>query len=178
MSTQNQAPSFATLRIIWGAILSSTVMFLVVLGVIDRPDELENAMLLPIFGFVAASTAVSAVAFPEFLLRQTLTAKKGEIPTTEVPDPTAPPGFGKQHRVPSNPEAAHRSVLAAYSTKTILGCALSEAVCIFGFVLGFLGVSLPWVLPFFVVGWLAMGYNFPSEAKMLDSAARALGIKF
>ncbi len=176
MSHQSAVPGLVTLRIIWGGIFSSTVLFLVVLSIVERPGELAEPMMLPVMGLVAASTAVVAVVLPELLFRQGLNAQKPNIAIQEQPDPEAPEGFGRTVLLPSDPAAARRSLLAAYSTKTILGCALSEAVCIFGFVLGFLGVAIPLVVPFFLVGWLLLGYHFPRDAGMLGPAKKILGI--
>jgi hypothetical protein len=176
MSGQSPALAFTTLRILWGGIISSTLLFLVALGVVEHPDELAQPILLPILGLTAAGTAAVAFVLPPFLYRQGLNAQKPNIALQEQPDPEAPEGFGRTVRLPVDAAAAQRSIMAAYFTKTILGCALGEAACLLGFVLGFLGGSTLMVLPCFAMGWLAIGYHFPRDAAMMGPAKEVLGI--
>jgi hypothetical protein len=51
--------------------------------------------------------------------------------------------------------------LVRFQTAAILGLALTEAVALFGFVLGYLGFAPIMFMPFFVVAWLIFILRFP-----------------
>jgi hypothetical protein len=165
--------------LVWGSILGSTGLLLAVLSVVPRPAELESKELLPLFGVLGLVIAGMAVVFPAHLFRQAL--QRLQIETVEQPDPNALQ-FGAAAagvlRVPRYPERARQSLLGAYATKTILGCALGEAVCLLGFTLGFLGLNLQLCVPFFIVGWMLIGYHMPRVSALNEEASRLLGIRF
>ena len=70
------------------------------------------------------------------------------------------------------------STIGALQTAFILRMALFESVALYGFVLGFLGTPLRTTLIFFVVAWLAMIAQFPSQGRDDAAITRATGIRF
>ncbi|MGZ3424801.1 MAG: hypothetical protein ACXWUG_05275 [Polyangiales bacterium] len=62
-----------------------------------------------------------------------------------------------------------------FQTAAILGLAMTEAIALFGLVLGFQGFDLPVFLPFFVVAWLVFALRFPRPTHPLGFLGPALG---
>jgi len=172
---QSNSSWLQTLRIVCSAIAFTNFVYFGILFVVERPNELENPMMLPMMGFVAMSVAVMSVVFPNFMWKSTL--KTAQIPSHEQEDPDSPAGFRKTIRVASNPGQLIARLRAGYQTKTILGCALGESVALFGFVLGFLGLPIVMTLPFFLVSMGLILSHFPSEAKMLKTAEGILEMR-
>jgi hypothetical protein len=164
-----------TLRILWAAITASSVMLLGVLWMVRRsqpPPGQPEPILLPVLGFVALSVAVVSVVMPRTMLRQAL--GRLDLRLDSEPDPHAEPSLFRDsapmRKVFAEPERARERAVMPFQTTLILGLALSEAVAIFGFVLGMLGFDLAYVLPFFVVSWILCAVRRPS----LEQIERAL----
>ncbi len=172
---QSNSSWLQTLRIICSAIAFTNIVYFGILFVVERPSELENPVMLPAMGFVALSVAVMSVVFPSFMWKTAL--KSARVASHEQEDPDSPSGFRKTIRVASNPDQLMATLRAGYQTKTILGCALGESVALFGFVLGFLGLSIVMTLPFFLVSMGLILAHFPSEAKMLETAESVLEMR-
>lgn len=169
-----------TLRIIWGAMLGSVVMFGVVLFVVrgqggtgGTPDPILYAML----GIEGLGLAVASVVVPRFMFRKALTSQN-----IKIKDEPVPGAFGQYRegastqRVFADPRGAFLRAMTLYNTPFILGCALGEAVALNGFVLGFMGAPLEIAAVFFAVGLLAIGEKHPSIAfvtKQLEAAKDA-----
>ena len=151
------------MRILWAALFSGTLMFLVVgyLVVSQRPEALEpEAQLLPILGISALGLAAGSVLLPPFILRAALKGLGLLITAQPSPGPT-PSGRRLRGRRFAEPETARSKLMVSAQTSFILGMALAEGVALHGFVLWFLGFSLSTALPFFVVCWALMVSKFP-----------------
>lgn len=157
-----------TARILWGALLASTVMFLVVLQFAKNPDPELIPLMPPLLGLVALGVAVVSVALPSYQVKTVL--GKSDVAVTEEADPNAsgiiPYRDAPKRRVFARPEQAEITAFMAYQPALILGCALSESVALFGFVLGFLGHSPAIYLPFFAVAWGLFAIRFPTRARV------------
>jgi F0F1-type ATP synthase membrane subunit c/vacuolar-type H+-ATPase subunit K len=143
----NQMPNpMLTIRIIWGALLFSTVIYLIVVNTIVRPEEglMENDMYKIIFPMMGLMCAGLAVGIPEIL------------------------GKGLRAKI-QNPSDV-REVLKFYFTLFILRMALFEAVVIYGFVWAFLTRNTVYYYPMWLVGAGGMIWSFPTEAKILKWA--------
>lgn len=159
-------------RILWGALLSATVIFLGVLfwqrraGVL--PAAPEDPMFLLTFAVAALSASSMSVVMPLMFRRKALLA--ANLAVEEIDD-TGAIGMFRQSapkvRVFSDAQKARAIALATYQTSLILGMAMAESVALFGFVLGFLGFAPLQVLPFWIVAWLLMLSRFPND-KAID----------
>lgn len=169
-----------TVRILWGALLASTVMFLVVLLFV--PNEHPNPMpiLPPAFGVMALGMAVLSFALPSQQQKSALT--RASVAVTEEADPNAsgiiPYRDAPKRRVFADPKAAETTAFVAYQTPFILGCALSESIALFGFVIGFLGHPAPFFMPFFALSWLLLAVRFPTLARVRAPLERAKSAVF
>ncbi|GMV17496.1 MAG: hypothetical protein HS104_00135 [Polyangiaceae bacterium] len=173
-------PRLLTPRILWGALLASTVLFLVVLFVQPHPPSIATPILAPALGAVAIGLAIFSFVLPMQQQRTVLQQAKVEI--TEAPDPNAsgviPYRDAPKRRVFADPKAAENTAFVNYQTSLILGCALSEAIAIFGFMLGFLGHPPVVFLPFFVASWVLIGVRFPTLARVRGPLEKAKGAVF
>jgi hypothetical protein len=97
------------------------------------------------------------------------------IPMVEAPDPEALPGFNKSVKVPVDPTAALHALLPAYQMRTILGCALSEAITLLGFMLKFQGFGWELALPFFAVGIGLTLAQKPTEPRLVAAIEDVIG---
>lgn len=165
-----------TPRILFGAMFGATVMFLVVLFVVERPESRPlDPMFPPMFAVVALAVLATSFILPAKQLA--VAFKSRDLPVAEEADPEAsdviPYRDAPKRRVFANPKQAAARAFALYNTRFILEMALSESVALFGFVLGFLGHPLVVFLPFFVVSWVAMALRFPTPKKIFGPLERA-----
>lgn len=166
-----------TARILWGAILMSVVLLLVVLQFVTLLPASPDPVLAPTFAAAALSLAVTSFLLPRHLHRSMLA--KVEVPVTTEADPGAFGSFYREaapkRRIIADREAAHRAAVACFLTPHILRLALSEAIALFGFVLGILGHEEPVWAPFFGVGAVLIAIRFPTARQMIGPLEEALG---
>jgi F0F1-type ATP synthase membrane subunit c/vacuolar-type H+-ATPase subunit K len=122
-------------RILWAALFASTLIYLLVLEVVELQTGSSWETLLYPFAFAAATTAGTSLIAPRMIRRR-----------------AAGPGPGSSND-------------SGYLTTLIVALALAESVAIFGLVLGFLGGPPNVVVPFFVVAWILMIIRFPTKAR-------------
>lgn len=166
--------SFQTLVILWGSLLTSQALFIVVLFMISAPPPNLDPVLLPVGVLVASSAAVASLLVPRVIFNAKV--KQLRVEVSEVDDPEGLPGFGKAIKVPKDPMRVIRSLIMPYTTATILGCALAESISIWGFILKFLGAEWVVAAPFFAAGMLLTATHFPSESTCVARAEKALGM--
>lgn len=173
-------PRLLTPRILWGALLASTVLFLVVLLLQPHAPSQPMPILPPALGVMALGLAVFSFVLP--MQQQRATLQRAKVEVTDAPDPNAsgiiPYRDAPKRRVFADPAAAETAAFVAYQTPLILGCALSEAIATFGFVLGFLGHPPAVFLPFFVLSWILIAVRFPTLARVRGPLERAKGAVF
>ncbi len=141
MSDKDLKPFMTTLYILWGAMCSSVLLFIVIVQVIQNeipPEQAEEALNLfvPIFG--VASMSVLATAF---FLRNLLYFKKRD--TME--------------------QGARRK---GYQTVSILSWSMAESIAIFGFVSSFLSGNPYVVFPFAALALAAMFAFLPRASHL------------
>jgi hypothetical protein len=159
-------------RILWGAILCSTFLFFVVQFVVRQPGPVEAPLVIVLAG-AAVMTALASIVLPSATYAVAL--RRLKLDSREEDDPSGMPGVTRR-RVAANPDEAMRTAIRIFQTPFILGLALSEAISLFGFVLGFLGAPIDWVLPFFVASWLLIWMRFPTRERIFGPAERATGV--
>lgn len=170
-----------TLRILWGALTSTMAVYAVVLQVTagqrsGPPPDPPVVMALTLAAIVAA--AVSYV-LPKRLYK--VAADAAEVELTKEADPDGSVIFRESApmvTVFADPAQARRKAAALFFTPFILGMALSEAVGIMGFLLGFLGAGLADFAPLMVLSAGLMLLRYPSEARVDGAFAEAKGAKF
>jgi F0F1-type ATP synthase membrane subunit c/vacuolar-type H+-ATPase subunit K len=178
-------PQLQTVRILWFAIMASTAMFLGVLVKIKPvPLEPPGPQLLAVLAFAALATAVMSRVVPSIAARNM--ARQLSVPskTETIADPSRPvseilPAGAaptQTRLVPVDPALARQRAFMAFMTPFILSLALSEAVALFGFVVGFLGFGLALALPFFVLSWILIGLRFPTLERVIAPFERAKGL--
>jgi hypothetical protein len=150
-----------TMRILWAALLTGTVMFLVVGYIVTSqrsPVPQPEPSLLAVLGVTAIGLAVGSVTLPPFLLRQAL--RSLDLTISDAPSP-GPSNTRRRARRFLDPAAARLALISRAQAPFIVGMALAEAVALHGFVLWFLEFELTLVLPFFVACWGLMLSKFP-----------------
>ncbi len=165
-----------TMRIIWGAILWSTFLYLFVVFFLRQngtpPAEGGSPLMAPLFAALSVGLAAASIALPRVLQRTQLRAKQWRV--TELP-----PGerlFSDRRgrsRHFEDPERVRAESLPVLQSTFIIGMALAEAIALFGFVLLLLGFSWTWGMPFFAVCWVLMLGRFPSQAKLDEQVEAA-----
>lgn len=169
-----------TPRILWGAIYFSTFLFLVVLVVQPGPRPEPQPVMAYAFAVLGLGLAVVSFTLPVILRKNAFDKVRLEI--TEAADPNAsgiiPYRDAPKRRVFADPTAAMGTAFAVYQTTLILGCALNEAIALFGFMLGFLGHPPQVFMPFFVLAWLLFPFRFPTLARVLEPLEKAKGAAF
>jgi hypothetical protein len=153
----------------------SQLLFLVPLMVLESPPEPPEATMMRMaFGAAAMGVGLAALVVPKSLFKNAVLAQR--IPLTERPDPEALPGFHKTVSVVADPDATIRSLLPAFQVRTILGCALCEAITLLGFVQKFLGFGWEVAAPFFVLGIGLTVIQLPTESKLVSAIEDVLGV--
>lgn len=143
-----------TQLILFGALVLSTVLYAGTLFMILQQPSQEAAIatgpLLPVFGVMSASLLVGS-----YLLRRKLLPPLGTEPA--------------QYDANTKITEAQQKAIARVMSANIIGWAMSEAIAIFGFMLGFLGRDVNALFPFLAMSWVAFGLNRPSR-EVLDRA--------
>jgi F0F1-type ATP synthase membrane subunit c/vacuolar-type H+-ATPase subunit K len=124
-------------RILWAALFASTLIYLLVLEVVELQTGRSWETLLYPLAFAAVTTAGASLMAPRMML----------------------------HKRPSRGTSTVTHD-GGYLTTLIVALALAESVAIFGLVLGFLGAPPTVVVPFFVVAWILMIIRFPTREKV------------
>ncbi|MEO0322866.1 MAG: hypothetical protein AAF447_07905 [Myxococcota bacterium] len=149
--------------ILWAAMLASTALYLVMLGVVKGPDTPPDRFLALVVNAVGLAVAAASVAVPTLLWN---TARRTLRPVIEeVPDHEAEAGLFRDavptKRVITQGAALLSEALTRAHAPLIVAIAMSDAVSILGFVLAFLGhPPLHWV-PLYVLGVLLLLLRAP-----------------
>lgn len=154
-----------TLRVLWAALMGSVGLIAVVTVILPPSPAEPQSVHLIVFAAASLGIAVASFVLPRQIHRNGARGAQAEI--VEIPDPDAPSGFGNAKRVRTFKDARRARSLAmmSYQQYTILGCALSESVGLFGFVLDRLGHPQVASAPFLMASLLLMALRFPSEAR-------------
>lgn len=137
-----------TVRILWGALLQSVLIY----GAVGFIVVGEGSGLDPTMETVLMGAAV-ALAPAVFVLRFVL---MGTVGLTVPPLPSAP-----LRATPEELATARERATQRYQTGTLVGCAVAEAIAIFGLVLSFLGGDPMTFLPFGVASAVLIAIQFP-----------------
>ncbi len=176
-------PLLLTQRIIWFALLSASILYMVIAFVlVKRPPLLEppNPIMPLVFGIVAISVTAASFFVPRIVYAQTV--QKMNVETKEEAAPNAfPEGYRDalpKRIVFADPQAAIGTALICWQTPLIISLALSEAVALFGFVLAQLGFAPMYTLPFFLAGAVLIAIRFPRLPQIRAMFEKARGASF
>jgi hypothetical protein len=149
-------------------------------GVRSPPGTELNPTLLYAFIGTAVMCAVMSFIIPNKAYRQT--ASQAKVETVEE---AAPEVFSSGYRdatplrkVFANPTAARRTAAMCFQPSFVLSLALSEAVALFGFILGFLGFGAHIWAPFMAFGAILIMLRFPTEQKVAGLFEQTVGATF
>ncbi len=182
-----QPPQLSTMRILWGALLASVLIYPVILVVTRKVDALspgpEPAVVMAL---TVTALAVGAMSFvlPRVLQRNAVRAQAAKLVGEEQRYPDeGRHGFRDAATAVTaqtirDPARAEGVALRTYMTRFILEMALAEAVANVGLVLGFLGLGLARALPFFVAAVALQAIRFPTRERALAALEDALGARF
>lgn len=150
-----------TPRILWAALLFSQVMYVVLLvgGYLQVPPEPPQPILLTAISAVAMLVAALSVVLPRVLHAQAARRLAHQEPG--LPDHGA--------------AVVMRRALGLGFAPFVLSIALSEAVAIFGLVLGVIGFHLAQCAPFFAAGMMLTLIRFPTQGRFLRPIEDAYG---
>jgi hypothetical protein len=147
-------PQLFTPRILWAALLLSQAMYVGLLsfpGLRPMPTDPPDMIIAWGVGAAAVMVAIASFAVPALIRRSAAAA------------PPVDPHSGR---------SARQQAFGAALTPFILSMALSEAISIFGFILGWLGHSAFVWAPFITAGMLLSAWRFPTEARFFGSLTR------
>lgn len=180
-------PSLLTMRILWGALTMTVLIFAVVLVVTGHlsptpgpgPDAvmgssfLVMAFVTPAVGeFLARAMYARAVAAANLATRQGNAVERAGA-SVGFRDAAA-----STEAVFADPVTAERTALRCAMSPMILRLATSEAVAQFGFVYAFLGAGLAKAAPFFALAFVLMVLRVPSLGRYRADLERATGARF
>jgi hypothetical protein len=178
------AAAIRTVRILWLALLSSTLLIGVVAFVVDPgrrvvPPQttVVGALSLAALACAVASFLLPARAHAAAIARSTAEVKEGR----ERERDAMHGGFlGGSHggRRFAHPDRAMRAALVVFQTQFIVSLALSEAVALVGLALRMQGMAPVTVLPFFVAAALLIAVRFPTRARIFARFERRHGATF
>ena len=173
----NQA--LTTMRIMWASLMFSVCIMLVVVFIVPHEPVSAPAFYVPLFAAVALWCALLSFVLPKRMYVQG--AKNQEIPLSPSQSFGGMPGgmfqdAGPARKLPAHPDEARRHATVLFQTQFILSLALSEAVALFGFMLGHLGFSPVQFVPFFVVSLALMALRFPTEERIVAMFEAATGV--
>ena len=151
--------SLMQLKIIAGALIWSVFIYVGVVfylfEVLD-PDRVgDTTLLIPMAGIAG----LTVVALP--VVRKTVLGGTLALPFLS----------GTSGRPPLWSDEVESAALAKYSVGTIVGCAIAEAVAIYGLVAAFLAADAKLIVPFAATAVVLMGAQFPSQAGLHEVAA-------
>lgn len=172
-----------TMRILWGSLVASTVLLLVLSKVTEAEhrgpglDAVSTAAL----SVVAVILFVLSLVMPPAMRRSLLA--EASFAAVERPARQAP-SDGRCRATPTLERrfADQAAILpiawGGYQTTLILGMALAEGVALLGFVQVFLGRPFWVCLPFFVLAWSSMLNKLPTMSAFLGPLEAVTGARW
>lgn len=136
MSKPDASAGYRMGLILWGALLSSTLVYPVISFVLKAPEDFQAAEGFDVLAIAMGGAAVSS-AVMSFVLKHLL--------------------FGK-------PASQGKATRQTWQTAHIISWAMSESVAIFGFVLFMLSYQQMYMAPFMAGSWLLFALHFPKKS--------------
>jgi len=170
-----------TMRILWAALIGSVGMLGVMLHVIGAPAE-RGAMpphMDVMLGAFSVGVGIMSLAFPARLFAMTVRNAKLDIESR--PGEARPERGDVRQPLPTDrvfvdPELARGRAMGLWQQPLLIGMALAESIALMGFMLGFVGESMPVASAFFVAALVLMLLRYPRLSaieRALEQAANA-----
>jgi hypothetical protein len=159
-------PAQQTPWIVYGALIASTFIYLLVLVVMGQPEGTLNPQLGIVLGVVALGNSVATLVVPKIMLRGALLNAGLGTREIEVASESVVLRGTTKVVVFDDPGKARGVARQAAFTHWILSWALAESVAICGLVLRFLGAEWLQIVPFFVLCWVLYAARPPIEARV------------
>ncbi len=173
------AQRLRVMQILWGSLLFSTFMFVVILYTVPHAvPRVPEPIILPALGASALVTAVLGVFFPDQQRKRAFLAVLSKL-VVERPNPAAEVTFREAAppiKAFDDVRVAWERALPVYQTGLILKLALAEAVAMTGFVAAWIGFPNLYALPFFGVTWILMLARFPTAAGVARAVKDVIGV--
>jgi hypothetical protein len=168
------AQQLRTQRILWGALLVSTLVYLGIgLGIELAPPTPPPPAVLPLALAVAAlGTAVMSLVVPERMARERLLALSLPVVERAAEETMFADGVRQRRRF-ADPATALRRAQPVGQVALILELALAESIAIEGFLLLLLRFPAAIAAPFFLLAWALMLARFPTAARLGARLERA-----
>lgn len=151
---QKYTPKLNTLRLIWMSMLSSLVIYGVVLHLIEMTPQQDGELIATLMGAIAFGMV------PVVMVLRKMTMGAIALGTPDVPP-------GRMTVEPSETEAAISKAMAKYQTGSIVGFAASEAIGVYGFVAAFMTADPKFALPFLAGSALMILIQYPKATGVL-----------
>ena len=164
-----------TVRILWtGLVVSCLIFLMMVTSHIVHEEEGHGVPphLPELLGALAVGIAIVSIVLPAKGFDAALRAMDVQL-ENEVGEPVG--SFRESAPTKRLIAEPHKTVLAAfarYQTPFIIGMALAESICLFGFMLGFLGAPPYAYAPFFALGLGLMAWRFPRLVTITSALER------
>ena len=173
------AKRMKTIRTLWFALLPSNFIFVAVIanGVGAKNADPQVHAMVPLFGALAAGTAVLSFFLPARAFATALRAAK--IQVSDEPG-EAPGGFRQAalvQKIVARPTEVLVDALARWQPAFLMGMALAESISLLGLVLGYLGAPPLAYLPFVGAGLTIMLVKYPRLDAVTTAIERASGAK-
>jgi hypothetical protein len=173
-------PALSTFRILWGSMLASIGLYAFILGsgLAQTAAAPQAPHLVYVLGVAALMCAGGSIVVPRIVYQQAV-LKNSPLAIVDEPAPDASSAKYRQQaptrKVFADPAAARQVAMRCFASPFILSIALSEAVALFGLVLGILGFGFPTAGLFFAGGLCLVAARFPTEQRIFEPFQRLLG---
>ena len=172
------AARLQTVRILWMSLFFSSLIFLLMISSHVVHGEGSMPPHMPeMFGALAVGIAIISIVLPARGFDTALRAMDVKL-ENEVGEPIG--SFRESAPTTKLIAKPHDTVIAAfarYQTPFIVGMALAESICLFGFMLGFMGAPTYAYAPFFALGLGLMAWKFPRLVTITSALERVKGAK-
>jgi hypothetical protein len=155
MQGQTTQLNLYMLKIIWGALLGSHLMYGLALNFLVSQDgaaaKEANPYFLPLLSSIAIVVFFLAIFSQKYFLgiaKKQLLTKFGPVDLSKL---------------------SIEDLIPSFIAPFVIRLALFEAVALFGFSLSFLNKDIKYFIPFATVSIVAYFFNFPSEEKVRNA---------
>ncbi|MDH5490587.1 MAG: hypothetical protein OEY14_01295 [Myxococcales bacterium] len=166
------------MRAIWGMMLMSNALYVIVLGVITPIASAPPLSTVLVLAVAAAMQALASLFVPGLILRKKLHEMSFEIREEVVAgDPSLFREPAPSRHVFADPAELLATAYRQAMGPLVLRLGFGEAVCVTGLVVGLLG-GRPICYLFIVLGVAVIAWAFPTQARIVAPFERHFGAVF
>jgi hypothetical protein len=173
------AARLQTMRILWMAMIVSSLLFLFIITshLVHDEDPRMPPHLPEMLGALAVGVAIISIVLPARAFDTALRAMDVTL-ENEMGEPVG--SFRESApsvKIIAKPHDTVLAALARFQTPLIIGLALAESINLFGFMLGFMGAHPYAYAPFFALGLGLMAWKYPRLSTITSALERVKGAK-